>query len=72
MGKPQIYTATQPGHLFGFSFIFYFLAALNIWFTFSAAAKHWADIFIKPAVAPPGLTVILYCFSNCLEELCIS
>lgn len=30
-----------------------FLAVLNIWFAFLAAAKHWADIFMKlPIIAP--------------------
>lgn len=30
-----------------------FLAVLNIWFVFLAAAKHWADIFMKlPIIAP--------------------
>lgn len=46
MGKPWIYTSAQPGHLFGFAFIF-FLAALNIWFGFFSCCQALSWRFHK-------------------------
>lgn len=39
-----------------------FLAVLNIWFAFLAAAKHWADIFMKL----PIITLGPHCNSSLL------